>query len=150
MACSPGRECRPCPLLIVGARGGGKAFWGSVPSPLQGRGYGGLAACCLAGVGEGRAVRAPLQASLAPDGASFAVLSPEGERDFPYRSRPSRGISTFGQRSMTPISPASSARRSAAWPIQPIRIHTPFAPWTIHSSTATTPPPTSRQSSPHP
>src|SRR3546814_15603940 len=115
MACSPGRECRPCRLLIVGARGGGKAFWGSVPSPLQGRGYGGLAACCLAGVGEGRAVRAPLQASLAPDGASFAVLSPEVERDFPYRSRPSRGLSTFGQRSMTTISPASSARRAAAW-----------------------------------
>src|SRR3546814_2466509 len=41
------------PPLIVGAREGGKGFRGSAPSPLQGRGYGGLAACCIAGVGEG-------------------------------------------------------------------------------------------------
>src|SRR3546814_14911232 len=42
------------PPLIVGARAGGKGFRGSAPPPLPGRGYGGLAACRLAGVAEGR------------------------------------------------------------------------------------------------
>src|SRR3546814_9360921 len=36
-----------------------------------------MPACLLAGVERGIS---PLQASLAPDGASFAILSPEGER----------------------------------------------------------------------
>src|SRR3546814_1126647 len=51
-------------------------LWLVALSP-SGERYGGLPACWLAGVERGIS---PLQASLAPDGASFAILSPEGER----------------------------------------------------------------------
>src|SRR3546814_15587912 len=53
-----------------------RTLWLVALSP-SGERYGGLPACWLAGVERGIS---PLQASLAPDGASFAILSPEGER----------------------------------------------------------------------
>ena len=55
-----------------------------IPSPLQGRGYAGSraqrASRSWRGLATQRHAAPPLQAALAPWGASFAILSPEGAR----------------------------------------------------------------------
>src|SRR3546814_12831433 len=61
-----------------------RTLWPVALSP-SGERYGGLPACWLAGVERGIS---PLQASLAPDGASFTILSPEGERAMSASPKP--------------------------------------------------------------
>ena len=65
-------------MAFPAGNGSTGSFEVAFPRPWKGRGYAGLAACWLAAVGEGcsPARTTPLQAALAPCGASFAILSP--------------------------------------------------------------------------
>ena len=92
------------------------------PRPRMGRGYAGLRAERTSrswrGAATQRHASTPLQAALAPDGASFAILSPKGARASGCAEAPA------GERGITPAN-RSNGRR----PVHGCSDHTSVAAW---------------------